>query len=85
MERVGRVELRIIGLEDRWAPLATIYPHCLVAGDRFELPILLAYETGVVTTLPASVFIIVKHTIRWPITHRNSFSQDSVFYNNANG
>jgi len=27
MERVGRVELRIIGLEDRWAPLATIYPH----------------------------------------------------------
>jgi len=25
----------------------------LVAGDRFELPMLLAYETGVVTTLPA--------------------------------
>ena len=30
LERVGRVELRIIGLEDRWAPLATIYPHCTI-------------------------------------------------------
>jgi hypothetical protein len=29
LERVGRVELRIIGLEDRWAPLATIYPHLI--------------------------------------------------------
>ena len=28
----------------------------LVAGDRFELPMLLAYETGVVTTLPAIEF-----------------------------
>ena len=25
----------------------------LVAGDRFELPVLRAYETGVVTALPA--------------------------------
>ena len=30
----------------------------LVAGDRFELPMLLAYETGVVTTLPAELFIL---------------------------
>ena len=29
----------------------------MVAGDRFELPMLLAYETGVVTTLPAELFI----------------------------
>ena len=28
MERVGRGELRIISLEDCWAPLAAIYPHC---------------------------------------------------------
>ena len=27
LERVGRVELRIISLEDCWAPLAAIYPH----------------------------------------------------------
>ena len=30
----------------------------MVAGDRFELPMLLAYETGVVTTLPAKLFIL---------------------------
>ena len=34
----------------------------LVAGDRFELPMLLAYETGVVTTLPAKLFIYTKYT-----------------------
>ena len=36
----------------------------MVAGDRFELPMLLAYETGVVTTLPAkylSYVCIVQH------------------------
>lgn len=32
------------------------------AGDRFELPMHLAYETGVVTALPAQLFTIVKHT-----------------------
>lgn len=31
----------------------------LDAGDRFELPMHLAYETGVVATLPASIFIPV--------------------------
>ncbi len=30
----------------------------MVAGDRFELPMLLAYETGVVTTLPAKLFML---------------------------
>lgn len=29
----------------------------MVAGDRFELPMLLAYETEVVTTLPALLFV----------------------------
>ena len=27
LERAGRVELRIISLEDCWPPLAAIYPH----------------------------------------------------------
>ena len=30
-----------------------LYGHDLEAGDRFELPMHLAYETGVVTALPA--------------------------------
>jgi hypothetical protein len=32
-------------------------PKKLDAGDRFELPMHLAYETGVVATLPAQLFI----------------------------
>ena len=32
----------------------TLEPN-LDAGDRFELPMHLAYETGVVTTLPAII------------------------------
>ena len=34
----------------------------LDAGDRFELPMHLAYETGVVTTLPAILFTLLKYT-----------------------
>ena len=30
-----------------------LYGHEMEAGDRFELPMHLAYETGVVATLPA--------------------------------
>ena len=35
----------------------TLKNNELDAGDRFELPMHLAYETGVVTTLPAQLFI----------------------------
>ena len=34
-------------------------------------PLLRVYRYGIAT--------ILKHTIRWPTTHRNSFSQDNVF------
>jgi len=36
------------------ATVLIVFPYIkLDAGDRFELPMHLAYETGVVTTLPA--------------------------------
>ena len=51
----------------------------LDAGDRFELPMHLAYETGVVATLPAIIFIYCKtHYLR-----HHSPGQLNVFYDSA--
>ena len=54
----------------------------LVAGDRFELPMLRAYETGVVATLPAlisySYLSIVKHTTVRPQCPKRPGSQNTV-------
>jgi hypothetical protein len=53
----------LCGLQDRCIAVYALRA-CLVAGDRFELPMLLAYETGVVTTLPAIVLELMKLTPR---------------------
>ena len=42
------------------------------AGDRFELPMHLAYETGVVTTLPA-IFVATLLVLLYTVCHGEFF------------
>ena len=54
----------------------------LDAGDRFELPMHLAYETGVVATLPAQLFIYCKtHSPEWTLSPPPAVG--NVFYDSA--
>jgi hypothetical protein len=52
----------------------------LVAGDRFELPMHLAYETGVVATLPA-IFLIKKTLGHNPVNPDKVFTKVVVISN----
>ena len=68
LERGKRIELSALAWKAKVLPLyepRILYSveylfSILDAGDRFELPMHLAYETGVVTTLPA--ITLLKHT-----------------------
>ena len=53
LERVGRVELRIIGLEGRWTPLV-LSTRLLVAEEGIEPPTP-AYETGKIPFLYSAI------------------------------
>ena len=55
LERVGRVELRIIGLEGRWTPLV-LSTRVLVAEEGIEPPTP-AYETGKIPFLYSAILV----------------------------
>ena len=63
----------------------------LDAGDRFELPMHLAYETGVVATLPAQLFIYCKthyqsrgfEPLSFVVYHDFYGQASNVFYDSA--